>query len=169
MMGYCHYDLASLLDHMARPFTEDQIKCLMLQVLHGLEYMHSKFIVHRDLKVSNLLLTGTKPSSGHILRTRLYLNSRDFCRQGYFENCRLWPRTRPRISSQTFDAKSGDIVVQSARSPVWRKDSHVGYGFVVRRVSKLKRRRFFYVGCLGVFCPSCFCTRRFFRRGARSS
>lgn len=57
VMGYCHYDLASLLDHMSRPFTEDQIKCLMLQVLTGLEYMHSKFIVHRDLKVSNLLLT----------------------------------------------------------------------------------------------------------------
>jgi len=57
VMGYCHYDLASLLDHMTRPFTEDQIKCLMLQVLTGLEFMHSKYIVHRDLKVSNLLMT----------------------------------------------------------------------------------------------------------------
>ena len=58
VMRYCHYDLASLLDHMTRPFTEDQIKCLMLQVLTGLEFMHSKYIVHRDLKVSNLLMTG---------------------------------------------------------------------------------------------------------------
>jgi len=30
----------------------------MLQVLKGLEFMHSKYIAHRDLKVSNLLLTG---------------------------------------------------------------------------------------------------------------
>ena len=57
-MGYCHYDLASLIDHMKTPFKEEEIKCLMLQVLKGLDFMHSKFIVHRDLKVSNLLLTG---------------------------------------------------------------------------------------------------------------
>merc|ERR1711953_1344179 len=57
VMSYCHYDLASLLDHMAKPFTEDQIKCLIIQVLKGLAYSHSKFVVHRDLKVSNLLMT----------------------------------------------------------------------------------------------------------------
>jgi cyclin-dependent kinase 10 len=57
VMSYCHYDLASLLDHMAKPFTEDQIKCLIIQVLKGLAFSHSKFIVHRDLKVSNLLMT----------------------------------------------------------------------------------------------------------------
>jgi len=57
VMGYCHYDLASLIDHMKTPFKEEEIKCLMLQVLKGLDFMHSKFIVHRDLKVSNLLLT----------------------------------------------------------------------------------------------------------------
>jgi len=57
VMSYCHYDLASLLDHMERPFTEEQIKCLLIQVLTGLAYCHEKFIVHRDLKVSNLLMT----------------------------------------------------------------------------------------------------------------
>ena len=73
-MGYCQYDLGSLLDHMSKPFLEgklmaqlhidnlviDQVKCLMVQVLRGLEFMHSKFIAHRDIKVSNLLLTGNK-------------------------------------------------------------------------------------------------------------
>lgn len=56
-MEYCEQDLASLLDNMTAPFSESQVKCLVLQVLKGLKYLHSNFIVHRDLKVSNLLLT----------------------------------------------------------------------------------------------------------------
>lgn len=56
-MEYCEQDLASLLDNMQAPFSEAQIKCIMLQMLKGLKFLHSKFIVHRDLKVSNLLLT----------------------------------------------------------------------------------------------------------------
>uniref|UniRef100_A0A6M2DG96 Cyclin-dependent kinase 10 n=1 Tax=Xenopsylla cheopis TaxID=163159 RepID=A0A6M2DG96_XENCH len=56
-MEYCEQDLASLLDNMTSPFSESQVKCLMLQVLRGLKYLHSCYIVHRDLKVSNLLLT----------------------------------------------------------------------------------------------------------------
>ena len=34
-----------------------QVKCIMKQVFRGLRYLHSSFIVHRDLKVSNLLMT----------------------------------------------------------------------------------------------------------------
>ena len=34
-----------------------QIKCIMIQLFHGLVYLHKNFVVHRDLKVSNLLLT----------------------------------------------------------------------------------------------------------------
>lgn len=56
-MEYCEQDLASLLDNMQAPFTESQVKCIMLQVLRGLRYLHYNFIVHRDLKVSNLLMT----------------------------------------------------------------------------------------------------------------
>lgn len=58
VMEYCEQDLASLLDNMASPFKEAQIKCLMIQLLRGVQYLHERFIVHRDLKVSNLLLTG---------------------------------------------------------------------------------------------------------------
>lgn len=56
-MEYCEQDLASLLDNMQAPFTESQVKCIMLQVLRGLRYLHHNFVVHRDLKVSNLLMT----------------------------------------------------------------------------------------------------------------
>ncbi|XP_038953810.1 cyclin-dependent kinase 10 isoform X2 [Rattus norvegicus] len=34
-----------------------QVKCILLQVLRGLQYLHRSFIIHRDLKVSNLLMT----------------------------------------------------------------------------------------------------------------
>lgn len=57
VMEYCEQDLASLLDNMQAPFTESQVKCIMLQVLRGLRYLHYNFIVHRDLKVSNLLMS----------------------------------------------------------------------------------------------------------------
>ena len=57
VMEYCHQDLASLLDHMNIPFTESQVKCIMVQVFKGLKHLHQSFIVHRDIKVSNLLMT----------------------------------------------------------------------------------------------------------------
>lgn len=56
VMQYCEQDLASLLDNMPSPFTETQVKCLALQMLRGLRYLHDNFVIHRDLKVSNLLL-----------------------------------------------------------------------------------------------------------------
>ena len=36
----------------------DQVKCLTLQLVRGVEWLHSLSIVHRDLKLSNLLLDG---------------------------------------------------------------------------------------------------------------
>lgn len=57
VMDYCEQDLASLLDNISTPFSESEVKCIILQVLRGLQYMHSRYIVHRDLKVSNLLMT----------------------------------------------------------------------------------------------------------------
>ncbi|KAH0619713.1 hypothetical protein JD844_000651 [Phrynosoma platyrhinos] len=57
VMGYCEQDLGSLLENMQAPFSEAQVKCIILQVLKGLQYLHDNFIIHRDLKVSNLLMT----------------------------------------------------------------------------------------------------------------
>ncbi|XP_055626408.1 cyclin-dependent kinase 10 [Toxorhynchites rutilus septentrionalis] len=57
VMEFCEQDLASLLDNMEKPFSESQVKCIVIQLLKGLKYLHANFIIHRDLKVSNLLLT----------------------------------------------------------------------------------------------------------------
>jgi len=57
VMEYCEQDLASILDNMPNPFTEAQVKCIALQVFQGLAYLHKHYYIHRDLKVSNLLMT----------------------------------------------------------------------------------------------------------------
>lgn len=57
VMEYCEQDLASLLDNLEKPFTESEVKCIIIQLLRGLKYLHENYIVHRDIKVSNLLLT----------------------------------------------------------------------------------------------------------------
>ena len=57
VMKYCEQDLATLIDNMKVPFIESQVKCIMIQLLDGLAYLHQNYIIHRDLKVSNLLLT----------------------------------------------------------------------------------------------------------------
>jgi hypothetical protein len=38
-----------------------QVKCLMQQLLSGVEYMHRHWVIHRDLKTSNLLLDNRCP------------------------------------------------------------------------------------------------------------
>lgn len=56
-MEYCEQDLANLMDNISTPYTVSEVKCLMGQLLEGVRYLHDHNAVHRDLKLSNLLLT----------------------------------------------------------------------------------------------------------------
>jgi cyclin-dependent kinase 10 len=48
--------MAALIDHLPVPLLEGQCKGLTMQLLEGVEWLHELSIVHRDIKMSNLLL-----------------------------------------------------------------------------------------------------------------
>ncbi|CAL5440846.1 unnamed protein product [Camellia sinensis] len=56
VMEYVEHDLKGLIDIMKQPFSEKEVKCLILQLLEGVKYLHDNWVLHRDLKTSNLLL-----------------------------------------------------------------------------------------------------------------
>lgn len=73
---YCEHDLAQLLDHYYHnpksssrfmsnatrkksPFQLSHVKTLLQQLLSAVDCIHSHYLIHRDLKLSNLLYTNT--------------------------------------------------------------------------------------------------------------
>src|SRR5579862_4367882 len=55
-MDFLEHDLKILLEDMAEPFLPSETKTLMLQIVSATEHLHSNWILHRDLKTSNLLM-----------------------------------------------------------------------------------------------------------------
>ncbi|KAF1887237.1 hypothetical protein Lal_00040837 [Lupinus albus] len=53
---YMQHDITGLLSRPEIKFSEPQIKCYMKQLLSGLEHCHSRGVMHRDIKGSNLLV-----------------------------------------------------------------------------------------------------------------
>eukprot|EP01126_Amoeba_proteus_P042333 TRINITY_DN4595_c0_g1_i6.p1 TRINITY_DN4595_c0_g1~~TRINITY_DN4595_c0_g1_i6.p1 ORF type:complete len:490 (+),score=100.93 TRINITY_DN4595_c0_g1_i6:132-1601(+) len=52
VMEYVEHDLKGLLEDV-NPFTVSEVKCLLNQLLLGMEYLHNNWILHRDIKTSN--------------------------------------------------------------------------------------------------------------------
>mmetsp|Transcript_10553 Transcript_10553/g.20863 ORF Transcript_10553/g.20863 Transcript_10553/m.20863 type:complete len:530 (-) Transcript_10553:1157-2746(-) len=58
VMEYADHDLRSVMEkRMRKPFTVAEVKCLMLQLLAGVAYLHENWVIHRDLKTANILYT----------------------------------------------------------------------------------------------------------------
>ena len=56
VFNYCEHDLAGLLVHRNRALSLPEIKNLARQLLTGMGYLAKNGVVHRDIKLSNLLL-----------------------------------------------------------------------------------------------------------------
>ncbi|KAF9584436.1 hypothetical protein BGW38_006453 [Lunasporangiospora selenospora] len=56
VMDFIEHDLKELMSGMRAPFLQSEVKTLMLQLLSATELLHENWIMHRDLKTSNLLL-----------------------------------------------------------------------------------------------------------------
>ena len=61
-MEFLEHDLKSLLEDMPQPFQLSEIKTILRQILSALAFLHKNWIVHRDLKTSNLLMD----NQGHV-------------------------------------------------------------------------------------------------------
>lgn len=56
------YRRKSVLEKQKQPFSLAEVKTLMLQLLSGVEHLHDNWVLHRDLKTSNLLYERGKQS-----------------------------------------------------------------------------------------------------------
>lgn len=56
VMEYMDRDLKSLMSDMKRPFKIEEVKLLMQQLISAIAHLHDNWILHRDLKTSNLLI-----------------------------------------------------------------------------------------------------------------
>ena len=60
MKDYVEHDLKALMETLKQKeqaFIMGEVKCLMIQLLRAVAHLHDNWILHRDLKTSNLLLS----------------------------------------------------------------------------------------------------------------
>eukprot|EP00668_Euglena_longa_P029275 GGOE01036621.1.p1 GENE.GGOE01036621.1~~GGOE01036621.1.p1 ORF type:complete len:460 (+),score=151.39 GGOE01036621.1:40-1380(+) len=55
VMEYLPHDMKYLMENMKARFSQSEVKCLLVQLLKACNYLHDNWIIHRDLKTSNLL------------------------------------------------------------------------------------------------------------------
>ncbi|PIA15766.1 Cdc2l1 protein [Coemansia reversa NRRL 1564] len=63
VMDFMEHDLRTLMESMRESFRPSEVKSLLLQLCSAIAHLHGNWIVHRDLKTSNLLM-----ASGGALR-----------------------------------------------------------------------------------------------------
>ncbi|KAH0437576.1 hypothetical protein IEQ34_026215 [Dendrobium chrysotoxum] len=56
VMDFIEHDLKTLLQIQKKPFLASEIKTLLFQILSATASLHKNWIIHRDLKTSNLLM-----------------------------------------------------------------------------------------------------------------
>lgn len=56
VMEFLEHDLRTLQEDMQEPFLPSEVKTLMLQLTSAVDYLHDHWILHRDLKTSNILM-----------------------------------------------------------------------------------------------------------------
>ena len=56
VMEFLEHDLKTLQDEMDEPFMPSEVKTLLLQLASAVEFLHDHWILHRDLKTSNILM-----------------------------------------------------------------------------------------------------------------
>ena len=56
VMEFLEHDLKTLQDDMEEPFMPSEVKTLLLQLGSAVEFLHDHWILHRDLKTSNILM-----------------------------------------------------------------------------------------------------------------
>jgi cell division cycle 2-like protein len=56
VMEFVEHDLKTLQESMHDPFVASEVKTLLRQLVSGVSFLHDNFIMHRDLKTSNILL-----------------------------------------------------------------------------------------------------------------
>ncbi|KAL7504515.1 hypothetical protein ACHAXN_002155 [Cyclotella atomus] len=126
---YAQHDLATLIDHYYKehncsPFRESEVKRLMIQLLGALHFLHSRHVLHRDLKLSNLLYNhrGELRVADFGLARRVggeYVG--DGCRDSRRKNCCLTPKVvslwyRPPellFGSEYYDMSVGEVICLS--------------------------------------------------------
>ncbi|KAJ4305406.1 hypothetical protein N0V90_000937 [Kalmusia sp. IMI 367209] len=62
VMEFLEHDLKTLQEDMSEPFLASEVKTLLKQLTSALSFLHSNYILHRDLKTSNILLS----NHGHL-------------------------------------------------------------------------------------------------------
>lgn len=56
VMEFLEHDLKTLQEEMEEPFSPSEVKTLLLQLGSAVEFLHDHWILHRDLKTSNILM-----------------------------------------------------------------------------------------------------------------